>query len=73
MSVTKVSLSCARCGNEKFELPDHPVSSSIVTCSGCGAKGKYGDLMGSAKRQITSQVKKELQNAFKGIKGFKIS
>jgi hypothetical protein len=73
MSVTQVPISCAHCGSRDFDLPAHPVSTSTVTCKGCGATGRYGELMRSATSQVETQVKKQLQNALKGIKGFKIS
>lgn len=73
MNVTSFPVSCARCGSRHFELPARPVSTSTVTCQGCGATGQYGTLRRSATRQVETQVKQQLQKALRGIKGFKIS
>jgi DNA-directed RNA polymerase subunit RPC12/RpoP len=70
MSVTQVPVSCARCGSQDFKLPEHPVSTSTVTCKGCGATGRYGTLMRSATRQVETQVKKELRPSRCGARLF---
>ena len=33
----KVTLKCAKCGSDKFEVPARPNNNSKVTCGKCGA------------------------------------
>ena len=60
---------CMRCGSKKFEMPEHPGDADIVTCAGCGAKGKYGDIRKTmsdlAKKQVEDMVSKALGPLFK--------
>ncbi|MCY1311517.1 hypothetical protein D9M71_811030 [compost metagenome] len=63
--MAEIALKCANCGSKKFDVPRHPKSDSVVTCSGCGAKGLYGKLMGDGVAQAKKAIERELGKLFK--------
>jgi DNA-directed RNA polymerase subunit RPC12/RpoP len=69
MSDSSLVFHCTRCGSTKFEMPEHPKDNDIVTCSGCGAKGKYGDIkksmLGLARQHVDDMFSKALGPLFK--------
>ena len=60
---------CTRCGGKAFEMPEHPHDDDVVTCSGCNARGRYGDLRNKmvdlAKKHVDDMVGKALGPLFK--------
>lgn len=69
MSSSQISVKCS-CGSSKFEMPNNPKASDTIKCAKCGATGKYGDVMGQAKKQAASAVEKQLKDALRKA-GFK--
>ena len=47
----KLELICANCGSKKFEYPTRPKRNDKVTCTGCGATSKYGELQAQAEKE----------------------
>lgn len=64
-----IALSCAKCGSTEFRYPDgiqaNLQDDDTITCNGCGAEGKYGAIMESAKKQAMDQIKASLGKLFK--------
>lgn len=64
-----LSFKCLRCGSSKFEMPEKPKDSDIVTCAGCGAQGRYGQVKAAmveqAKKHIDDVARKALGPLFK--------
>lgn len=69
MSTSQISVKCS-CGSDKFEMPSNPKAIDTIKCAKCGATGKYGDVMGQAKKQVVSSVEKQLKDALRKA-GFK--
>ena len=69
MSTSQISFKCS-CGSDKFDMPSNPKASDPIKCAKCGATGKYGDVMGQAKKQAVSAVEKQLKDALRKA-GFK--
>ncbi len=69
MSTSQITVKCS-CGSDKFEIPSNPRASDTIKCAKCGATGKYGDVMGQAKKQAVSAVQKQLKDALRKA-GFK--
>lgn len=69
MSGDSLEFHCTRCGGKKFEMPETPKDADIVTCAGCGARGKYGDIrktmLDLAKKQVNDMASKALGPLFK--------
>ncbi|MCY1298981.1 hypothetical protein D9M70_484950 [compost metagenome] len=63
--MAEISLQCANCGSKQFQVPDDPKDDSLVTCSGCGAKGLYGKIMGEGVAQAKKALERELGKLFK--------
>lgn len=70
MSDIKINLKCSRCGSERFEIPSTRNDDDVITCAGCGSKGRYGDVVRSARAQAKEAIQNELKSAFKKA-GFK--
>lgn len=62
---TTLRFQCAKCGSDKFEIPDDPKPDDTITCAGCGAQGRYGDIQSSARRQAKNAVEKVLGDIVK--------
>jgi len=64
-----VSIKCAKCGSYDFKyeggVQDNLKADDIVTCAKCGASGKYGPLMESAKKQIMDDITSKFRGMFK--------
>lgn len=63
--MAEITLKCANCGSKDFEVPSNPKSNSVVTCSGCGAQGLYGKIMGEGVAQAKKALERELGKLFK--------
>lgn len=59
-----MTLVCS-CGNDKFSSEGVRTESTVMTCTKCGAKGKYGDLIAQAKKQVVQQYADVIGNMFK--------
>lgn len=69
MSTSQISVRCS-CGSNKFDMPPNPRANDTIKCAKCGATGKYGDVMGQAKKQAVSVAEKKLKDALRKA-GFK--
>lgn len=69
MPSSQTSFKCS-CGSAKFEMPSNPKANDTIKCAKCGATGKYGDVMGQARKQAASAVEKQLKDALRKA-GFK--
>lgn len=69
MSDSSLTFHCTRCGGGKFAMPDQPADDDIITCSGCGAQGRYGDvkktMLDLAKKHVDDVFSKSLGPLFK--------
>lgn len=45
--MSKINLSCPKCGCDQFVQPDDPTMESKVTCTGCGQEFLAADLVKS--------------------------
>ncbi|AGN83346.1 MULTISPECIES: ECs_2282 family putative zinc-binding protein [Pseudomonas] len=61
----KVTLKCAKCGSDKFEVPARPNDNSKVTCGKCGAVETYGKLMKAVGDKVTKDLQRQLGKLFK--------
>jgi uncharacterized Zn finger protein len=61
----RIELSCGHCGSKQFSLPTTPRPSDDVTCAGCGAVGKYGDIQQQAIAKAKTEIERVLKDAFK--------
>ncbi|WP_438274397.1 ECs_2282 family putative zinc-binding protein [Nitrobacter sp.] len=69
-----VNFKCPKCGCTSINLPDHHTDESHATCKDCGADfGPYGDIKKRAVELVRDKAQEKLRNAFKGVKGFKIT
>lgn len=59
-----VKLSCS-CGSDKFSSEGERDRDTVMTCVGCGATGKYGDLIDQAAQQIKDLYSNALGNLFR--------
>jgi hypothetical protein len=69
MSINRINVLCS-CGSDKFEMPPNPKAGDVIKCAKCGATGKYGDIMGQAKKQAVTAVEKQLKDVLRKA-GFK--
>ena len=55
-------LQCDRCGSTRFEIPEHPVSDDVVTCTACGTSKPYEELETGAiaKRRLKGATARQL-------------
>lgn len=66
MENSGINFRCAACGSDQFIQPDgDPKPDDAITCAGCGAVGKYGDIQSAA----VEQAKNLLADTFRGIFG----
>lgn len=69
-----VTFTCPKCGPTTISLPDDHTDESHATCKECGADfGPYGDIKKRAVGVVKSEVNRKFKEAFKGVKGFKIT
>ncbi|TAI61848.1 hypothetical protein [Bradyrhizobium sp. Leo170] len=76
MSTENVSVNfkCPKCGCAIISLPDDHTDESHAACKECGADfGPYGDIKKRAVDLVKSEVNRTIKEAFKGVKGFKIT
>lgn len=63
---SEIRLVCAKCGSKAFHYPDRKLSAKDeVTCAGCGARARYGELVAQARAQAVDLVAKTLRGSFK--------
>jgi len=55
---------CAKCGGTKFKIPANPNSEDVISCLGCGATGKYGDVIAEAESQAIKLGNDIIRDAF---------
>ena len=69
LSVGHIAARCLRCGCAQFDAQDTAAlsSDSILTCSSCGAKNAYHELM----HQIGEQAIKEANESLARLRGKK--
>jgi len=64
-----VEIRCAKCGSYDFryerDSQDQLKADDVVTCAKCGASGKYGPLMESAKKQAMDKISASFGKLFK--------
>ncbi|WP_160153323.1 hypothetical protein [Microbulbifer sp. ALW1] len=65
MSSDTITLHCAKCRSEKFEIPRNPKPNDVITCGGCGAQAKYGAIRDAALKQAKDLVAKQFRDLFK--------
>ena len=77
-----IELHCPTCGGTKFEHDEHD-ETAPVTCPSCGLSLSRSDLIAAngenldahieqIKGEVADDLKKQLQQAFKGSKMFKV-
>jgi RNase P subunit RPR2 len=52
-----IPLVCS-CGNSKFSSEAERTNDTVMTCTKCGAKGRYGDMVAQAEKQVTDAIAK---------------
>ncbi len=73
MSDDKITFKCNSCGSTTFIHPSDPKPDDVITCNGCGATGRYGDVQAAAIRLAKDHVQEALGDAFKGLKGWTVT
>jgi len=76
MATEKISVNfkCPKCGCTTISLPDDHTDDSHATCKDCGADfGPYRDIKNRAVQVVKDEVNRTIKEAFKGVKGFKIT
>lgn len=69
-----VNFKCPKCGCTAISLPDNHTDESHATCKECGADfGPYGEIKKRAVDVVEDEVNRTIREAFKGVKGFKIT
>jgi hypothetical protein len=69
-----VNFKCPKCGCATIVLPDDHTDESHATCKDCAADfGPYGDIKKRAVEVVKDEVNRTIKEAFKGVKGFKIT
>lgn len=69
-----VTFECKACGANpaSLELPDDYTDDSIAKCKECGVVfGRYGDIEANAMNAAKARVEDMIDDAFKGLKGWK--
>ncbi len=64
MATNSVTFKC-KCGSDQFKIPHTRRPSDMVACAKCGASSRYGDVMRSARAQVTSAFEKQLKSALR--------
>jgi RNase P subunit RPR2 len=70
MSGDKITFKCRACGSAKFALPSNPRPDDVVTCSGCGATARYGDVQAATVKLAKREIQDMFERAFAGKKGW---
>lgn len=66
----RVTVRCGACGSDQFKgVNSSTKDSDVITCAGCGAQGRYGDVRRDAMEQTKKALDDKVKKAFKGIKG----
>ncbi|WP_413247405.1 MULTISPECIES: ECs_2282 family putative zinc-binding protein [Pseudomonas] len=60
-----VTLKCAKCGSDKFDIPSRPNNNSKITCGKCGAVETYGKLVKAVGDKVTKDLQRQLGKLFK--------
>ena len=64
-----VSIKCSKCGSHDFKyeggVQANLKADDTITCAKCGASGKYGPLMESAKKMVMDDVTAHFRKLFK--------
>lgn len=69
MASDKITFKCRRCGGTQFKFPSAtPKATDIISCAGCGASARYGDVQAEA----VTLAKQEVEKAFKRVKNIKL-
>ncbi len=72
--VMNVTFTCTKCGPTTLELPDDYTDADHAKCKSCGADfGPYGEIKKRALKAAKKEAEKMLKNAFKGVKGWKVT
>jgi transcription elongation factor Elf1 len=72
--LVKVNFKCPKCEGTEIRLPDEYTDESHATCKNCGADfGPYGEIKSRAIGLVKDEVNRTIKEAFKGVKGFKIT
>jgi len=65
---------CGKCGPTILEVSEPRTDESTVMCKTCGsAFGSWAELQAKAKKVAGDKIRADFKNAFKGLKGWKIS
>jgi len=70
MSKNAIEFKCTGCGSKHFEIPKHTNPNDTITCTGCGATGRYADIQAVAIKLAKESVLMQMKNAL-GKAGFK--
>jgi transcription elongation factor Elf1 len=69
-----VTFQCPDCGGGVIELPDEHDDDSLAKCKDCGASfGRWGDVKAQAMEAAKAHVSDKFHDAFKGLKGWKVT
>ena len=69
MATDQIAFKCSKCGGTLFEKPANPKPTDLITCAGCGATSRYGDVQAAAVKLTKQEVQRAFTKAFKGMKG----
>ena len=72
----RFSLTCKKCGRNKFTIPENPTDDSPVTCADCGSElARWGDVQTAMDKAASEEgpeaVKDVLRKALGGIDGIR--
>lgn len=71
--VMTASFTCSICGPTTLELPDDYTDADHAKCKQCGADfGSYGDIKKKALKAAKAEIQNQLNDAFKGLKGWTV-
>lgn len=65
ISNESIEFSCSNCGSNKFNIPDNPKPTDIVSCCGCNGEMLYSVMESEIERQSLELVDKTLGDIFK--------
>lgn len=63
--MAEVALKCGKCGSKDLQVEKNPKDNSVVTCGGCGATGRYADVMRQGVAEAKKLVEREFRKLFK--------
>lgn len=72
MSTGNIKMKCAKCGGTSFSHPDNPQPDDLLTCTSCGASGRYGVAQAALKKAEDARLQRLVLEKFKGLEGFKV-